>query len=91
MGLFGKKEPSPFQQGQAIGQELVEDGYLEATSLNSENQRREDAQLVAVRQTHVQEQQREMAAGIMSSWQQSSNNYYCGLCGKKMPLSHFPH
>lgn len=28
---------------------------------------------------------------IRDNWMRLSEEYYCGLCGKMMPMSHFPH
>lgn len=28
---------------------------------------------------------------IRAYWMRLSEEYYCGLCGKMMPMSHFPH
>jgi hypothetical protein len=65
----------PFQKGQEIGQELVNEGLLDATSLNSTQQHQEDAAFFAQNRCPDanEEDQRTVAAGIMQCWQQHKN------------------
>jgi hypothetical protein len=66
---------NPFHVGKQYGDELIEQGWLEATSLNSSNQHREDAESFAKNKfpNENEEDQAIVAAGIMYSWSQNRN------------------
>lgn len=75
---------NPFQVGVQYGEELADHGWLDATSLNSSNQHREDAAGFAKNQfpQENEEDQATVAAGIMHSWSQRKNwrFYVSGVC-----------
>jgi len=63
---------NPFNCGKEIGENLIDEGYLEATSLNSIQQHQEDAADFA--RSHFPEENEEdqatVAAGMMHAWGQ---------------------